>query len=129
MEGDLEGLVKPARYPQEETEAEAEARVPAPVEERDEEEVELRLPEQREEPCRRLEPCRACLERLNEGDLNIRHTAPAFPPRSTPASNWGIASAIPVMMNWIAIARTMTAINFGTTRNPPSPMKPKIRGP
>ena len=77
MERDFEGLVEPARDPHEEPETEPEARVPAPVEDRDDEQVELRLPEEREELHRRLEPCRLGLERLDQGDLDVRHTLPA----------------------------------------------------
>lgn len=126
MERDLEGLVEPTRDPHQEGQAEPEARVPAPVEERDDEQVELRLPEEREDPHRCLEPRCLSLERLDERYLDIGHVTPE---RSRFASSWGIAAEIPLMMNWMAIARTMIAISFGTTRSPPSPMSEKIRGP
>ncbi len=126
VERDLERLVDPTRYPQEETETETEARVPAPVKDRDDEQVEHRLAQEREELHRDREPRRLLLKHLDERNLKIGHITPE---RSRFVRSCGIAAAIPLMMNWMAIASTMIAISFGTTRSPPSPMREKIQGP
>ena len=115
----LQGHGEPGRYPHEQTQAEPKTGVCAPVEERDDEQEELRLPEKREEKHGGGKPRRLILEHPDERDLNIGHTSP---PRSMLPRSWGIAAEIPLMMNWMAMARTITARSFGTTRNPSSPM-------